>query len=254
MNQGGNVSPMTVHSLSHMSDSDVCSICPTGLVTAPTVNRPSCRPLAPSKTPPPAPEAWAPPPPYICPPPLWQLTLNTFRNSAPEFLLQKQNISQAPWWSLVQISILRSQMLHLAASLLLANLNKNNPNLSSLSLLYIQKHSKTGPRSNGYHKSCCFVSKYCPWKKSGKNRQIFSPLLYFSLVTYHANISALTKVPNISVPVVCGGCRQYICVYFTCLSLLCSALLSLFTTFGEKLLSLSMLGSSPPHPPSLVNV
>ena len=119
---------------------------------------------------------------------------------------------------------------------------------------YIQKHSKTGPRSNGYHKSFCFVSKYCPWKKLGKDRQIFPPLLYFSLVTYHANISALTKVPNISVPVVCGGCRQYICVYFTCLSLLCSALLSLFTTFGEKLLSLSMLGSSPPHPPSLVTV
>ena len=70
--------------------------------------------------------------------------------------------------------------------------------------------------------------------------------LSFSLVTNYKS-SHLKKViiffKSLPVPVVCVGCRRYICVYFTCLSVFRSALLSLFTTLGGKLLFLSMLGT-----------
>ena len=100
-----------------------------------------------------------------CPLPLWHLTLNTFRNSTPVFLLQKQNISQTQWCARFKKATLTN--VHFTQSnasfgrLDVANLNKNNPCL----LLY-SKHSKTGASSNGCHKSCCYVSKYCPREKN----------------------------------------------------------------------------------------
>ena len=69
---------------------------------------------------------------------------------------------------------------------------------------------------------------------------MFSPLPTFHWWQINSPRQKCHKFPNtLSVPVFCGGCRWCICVYFTCLSLFDSALLSLFTTFRGKLLSLS---------------
>ena len=71
---------------------------------------------------------------------------------------------------------------------------------------------------------------------------VFSPFHWWHVMQITSPRQKCHKFSNtLSVPDVCGGCRRCICVYFTCLSLLDSALLSLFTTFGGKLLSLSML-------------
>ena len=92
-----------------------------------------------------------PPPPSSplspCPLPLWHLTLNTFRNSTPVFLLQKQNISQTQWCARFKKATLTN--VHFTQSnasfgrLDVANLNKNNFD-SILVSSYIQNTQKRG--------------------------------------------------------------------------------------------------------------
>ena len=140
-------------------------------------------------------------------------------------------------------------MLHLAG-LMLQIWTKTIPTSHPCLNLY-STHSKTGPSSNSCHKSCCYLSEYCPSKtfrkKSGKKilGKCFLPIPTFHWWHVMQINSPRQKChkfsKTLSVPDICGGCRRCICVYFTCLSLLDSALLSLFTTFGGKLLSLSVL-------------
>ena len=175
---------MTVHSFSHLSDSDVCAVCQMSLVTAPiAVEWQLCRHTS-SRThsPPPPPSHLANnqscwhnslPPPLatfspntltpcrqptmaqlhlsIRPFPLWHLTLNTFGNSTPECLFQKQNTRQAVWYAPIWEWHSNKSPFYAVRRFIwpLACCCKSGQEQSSadyLCLSLYSKHSTTGPR------------------------------------------------------------------------------------------------------------
>ena len=142
-------------------------------------------------------------------------------------------------------------MLHLAG-LMLQIWTKTIPASHPCLNLY-STHSKTGPSSNGCHKSYCYVSKYCPSKifreKSGKKilGKCFLPSLHWwCAMQINSPRQKCHKFSNtLSVPVVCGGAVGV----FVCISPVCHSstqLCFLYSQLSEGnccLCPMSMLGA-----------
>ena len=175
---------MTVHSFSHLSDSDECAVCQMGRVTAPiAVEWQLCRHTSSKTNSPPHPSeceshlannqsCWhnsLPPPllpqyphtlptthhgptsPFHPPFPLWHLTLNTFGNSTPECLFQKQNTRQAVLYAPIWEWHSNKSPFYAVRRFIwpLACCCKSGQEQSSadyLCLSLYSKHSTTGPR------------------------------------------------------------------------------------------------------------